>query len=367
MPLISEIKDNIRNSRYNAAKAVNKELLLLYFNIGYLLSSKISEQNWGAKVLEHISFEIQQDFAGIRGFSVRNLKNMKQFYQNYSFLPIGQSATAQIDIDLKRQSATAQLEIKNIEIFLNDFFRVSFTAHILILNKCNNLKEYCFYIEKSANNQWTVDLLGYHLETNLYKNKGNIQNNFDKTLPEKFKSKAIAAFRDELMLNFIQVDDENDERLIESEIVKNIKDFMMSLGKEFSFMGNQYRLVVDGDEFFVDLLFFHRGLQSLIAIELKTGKFKPEYAGKMNFYLAALDEYVKLQHENPSIGIILCKEKSKAIVEFAFRYTDSPIGVGTYKLTTKLPKEYAKYLPKPEDFKKLLECEADNAACGAEI
>ena len=210
-------------------------------------------------------------------------------------------------------------------------------------------------MSKSAQNQWTVALLEYHIKSNLYDEKGKFEHNFDITLPIEMKAHALQAFKDEYLLDYLNVNEDDEESVFENAIVNNIKQFMMSLGNEYSFMGNQYRLVVDDSEFFVDLLFYNRNLQALVAIELKTKKFKPEYAGKMNFYLRALDKLVKLPHENPSIGIILCREKSKTIVEFAFHDVNKPMGVATYDLSTKLPEKYKNHLPDPEDLKQLFD------------
>ena len=192
----------------------------------------------------------------------------------------------------------------------------------------------------------------------MHTHVGALDHNFDHTLPEKwFKEKALLAFRDEMILDFVNIqdtDEEPDERVLEYEIVQNIKKFIMALGADFCFIGNQYRLIVSEEEYFIDLLFFNRALQSLVAIELKKGKFKAEYVGKMNLYLSALDEYVKQPNEKPSIGIILCREKNQKIVEFAFRDTSKPMGVITYKTYKDLPEKYKKTLPKMDDLKKLL-------------
>jgi len=235
---------------------------------------------------------------------------------------------------------------------LDIFLSIGFTHHILLIQKCPNLEERFFYMSRAAQNQWSVEVLRYHINAELHNKKGKIANNFAKALPETLKGHALEAFKDEYLLNFLNVGEDEGEIALENELVRKIRDFLMSLGREFAFMGNQYRLVVDDDEFFVDLLFYHRQLRSLIAVELKAGKFKPEYAGKMNFYLEALDQYVKLEHENPSIGIILCREKKDTIVEFAFKRVDRPMGVATYVLTEKLPPEYRKYLPTSSQLKK---------------
>jgi predicted nuclease of restriction endonuclease-like (RecB) superfamily len=342
------IRKKIRDARYLAASAVNRELLGLYFSVGGLISASVRQKGWGEKVVVNLSNDIQADFPGIRGFSQRNLKNMRRFYDRFSSTEFGQLLTAQINGVTIGQSATARL--KNAEKPLpHEFLSVSFTAHILLLQKCRTTEEWCFYIEQAARNQWSIDLLEHHIESKLYEHQGRMQNNFAQNMPGYLRNDAIRAFRDEYLFPFIQVEDPNDEYLIENAIVSNVKKFLLSLGREFAFMGNQYRLVVDDTEYFVDLLFYHRGLRAMVAVELKTGKFKPEYAGKMNFYLAALDEIVKLKDENPSMWIILCREKKKTTVEFAFKFTTAPIGVTTYKLSETLPKTMAKYLPNPEE------------------
>ncbi|MFZ1748550.1 MAG: PDDEXK nuclease domain-containing protein, partial [Saprospiraceae bacterium] len=201
-----------------------------------------------------------------------------------------------------------------------------------------------------------------HLRTEL-NNKSHLQeqnlpNNFKNTMPELLSNKAIRAFKDQYLLDFVNVedgDDDLDERVLEQEIVQNIKKFLMSLGNDFAFMGNQYRLIVDEDEYFIDLLFYHRGLQALVAFELKKGRFKPEYIGKMNFYLSALDDMVRQPHENPSIGILLCKEKDTKKVEYSFRDFSKPMGVATYKTSETLPPEWQKAIPDAKTLKKLMD------------
>jgi predicted nuclease of restriction endonuclease-like (RecB) superfamily len=203
-----------------------------------------------------------------------------------------------------------------------------------------------------------VETLRYNLKSNLYKKQGKLPNNFQTTISDKdLQRKALLSFKDEYLLDYINIespDDEPDERVLESEIINNIRKFIMSLGKDFSFIGNQYRIIVEEQEYFIDLLFFNRQLQCLVAFELKRGDFKPEYLGKMNFYLSALDDFVRLPHENPSIGIILCKSKKQKTVEYAFRDMTKPMGVAVYKTLAKLPLKYKNILPDAERLKELL-------------
>lgn len=343
--LVQEIKQQILQSRYQAAKLVNKELLLLYFKIGKMIFEKVQKEKWGNSIIENLSKDIQTELPGLKGFSSKNLRNMRLFYEAYTKDEIWQLITAKLKKNQDKQigqSPTAKLQTA----FADEVFTaLGFTHHILLLNKCRDLEERFFYMQQAVSNYWTVNLLQHHIESDLYHQKGKLQNNFKATLPQQLAAHALHAFKDEYLLDFININPEDDECVLEREIVNNIKQFILSLGTGFSFIGNQHRLVVDGDEFFIDLLFFNRNLQSLVALELKKGKFKPEYAGKLNFYLNALDE---------SIGIILCREKSNKVVEYAFKSIDKSMEVATYKTSRQLPAQFKKILPDAEALKKLL-------------
>ena len=255
-------------------------------------------------------------------------------------------------------SLTSKLDNSMNNDDLNSFLSISFTHHYEILLKNKELVHRLFYINKTAKEFWSVRHLRSELKNSSHLQMDKIPNNFQKVLDPTLSNKAMKVFKDQYLLDFINVEDpdeELNERVIEQEIVQNIKKFLMSLGADFSFIGNQYRLIVDEDEYYIDLLFFHRSLQSLVAFELKKGKFKPEYVGKMNFYLSALDDLVKQPHENPSIGIILCKEKDDKKVEYSFRDLNKPMGVSVFKTSDTLPEKFKKALPTPEQLKKLLD------------
>jgi predicted nuclease of restriction endonuclease-like (RecB) superfamily len=244
------------------------------------------------------------------------------------------------------------------EINFSKFVSLGFTHHIEILLKTNELEDRWYYINQSAANFWTVRHLRTELINKSHLKQMNQSNNFDQVFPSEMSNRAMRAFKDQYLLdymNFEDADDEIDERVLEKEIVLNIKKFLMALGSDFSFMGNQYRIIVEEDEYFIDLLFYHRGLQALIAFDLKRGKFKPEYIGKMNFYLSALDDLLRKPHENPSIGIILCKEKDQKKVEYSFRDFSKPMGVATYKTSNHLPPELKDILPDAETLKNLMD------------
>jgi len=382
---VKQIKTAILKSRYEAAALANKELLKLYFGIGQYVSFHSRNKNWGKGAIDSISSLLQQELHGLRGFSATNIRNMRIFYEEWECMqpflidkkePLFQFSEEELDrqllsAELKNQNRqlatgdlndsfliqqlpTAELENEWIELFL----KVPFTQHRLIIRGAEVTEERVFYIQKVATEFWSFETLKHHLKSDLYQRQGKLAHNFQSTLSENaFRQKALMAFKDEMLLDFINIEDadeEPNERVLENAIVQNIKKFIMALGTEFSFIGNQHRLLIEDEEYFIDLLFFNRKIQSLVAIELKKGKFKAEYVGKMNLYLSALDEMVKQPHENPSIGIILCKEKNNKIVEFAFRDTSKPMGVVTYKTYNDLPEAYKNILPDTETLKSLL-------------
>ena len=365
---IFEIKQNILTSRYLAAKLANREQLLLYLRIGKMIHEKSEIAVWGAKILDKISVDLQQELPGIRGFSAVNLKRMRVFFREWKpYLQISSTVLNQLQ-DTKNKKLTFSSAVpnqlqqnENFKIgsavpnqFAEQFFSLSFTHHYSIASKTNTIEERFFYIAEASQNFWTTRILDKHLNENLFQQKGKQLNNFTHTLPKKISNKAVRMFKDEYLWEFINTEDEDNEQEVEREIVKNIKKFIMSIGNDFAFIGNQYRVLVDNEELFIDLLFFHRKLQCLVAFELKTTKFKAEYIGKMNLYLSVLDEYVKQPHENQSIGIILCKSKNDKFVEFAIRDFNKPMGVSTYKTNQEIPDKYKNLLPNIDDLKKIM-------------
>jgi len=409
---LKDLKSSILHSKYLASKFVIKEQLLLYLQTGKMLSDKIAIEKWGTKVVEKISNDLQIEIKGLRGFSYRNLMKMKLFADEYisdliltknivenNNTNYNQSTDKKQDIILPLQTAelentilplqtaeldniivplqTAQLEntilpsqtaelknqivqlltaqFQNIDNnIINAFFGLSFSHHLLLISKCKNLEERYFYMNYAHQNYLTIEMLEYHIKSKLYKTKGNLPNNFEKTLPKTLKNSALQIFKDEYLFDYITIGEDDDEKVFENEIVSNIKKFIMTVGKGFSFIGNQYRIELSEKEYFIDLLFYNRILQCLVAFELKRGNFKPEFAGKLNFYLNILDYTVKLPNENPSIGIILCKQKDNAIVEYSFKNINKAMGVATYETSEKVPEQWKEVLPSPEDLRKLL-------------
>lgn len=367
---VRAIKDAILQSRYRAARNVNREALSLDYYIGKYISEH-SRGQWGTGALAIIARQLQQELPGLRGFSETSMKKMRSFYEAWCEVfencsltsnEIRPLSTDELE-NLPLISDNEQLIIRPLitdeltEDQLKCFLSVPFTLHYEIAIKAKDVAERLYYIERAAKEFWSVEKLQYNLREDLYHKQASMPNNFARTItPEEQQRRALQAFRNEYLLDFLTIDDPDayDEKRVEDAIVHNIRKFIMALGGEFSFMGNQYRLVVDEKEYFIDLLFYHRRLQSLVAIELKYGDFKPEYVGKLNFYLSALDDMVRLPNENPSIGVILCRGKSAKTVEYALRDTTKPMGVATYKAANELPAEYSQALQAIEHLKELI-------------
>ena len=316
-----EIKERIYKAQYDALKAVNKELINLYWDIGKSIVAKQDKIGWGKAIVETLAKDLQKEFPGIQGFSSANLWRMRNFYLTYR--------TNEKLAPLVRE--------------------ISWTKNVIIMERCKDDIRREFYLKTTKKFGWTKDVLINQIEAVAFERFMANQTNFDKTVPEKYRHQAKLAVKDEYSFDFLELAEEHSEKELERALLENVRKFLIEMGGYFAFVGNQYRLEIDREEFFIDLLLYHRKLRCLVAIELKIGAFKPEYAGKMQFYLSALNDRVKLPEETPSIGIILCKDKSRTIVEYALKDTKKPIGVSTYRLTEKLPRELKKYLPSPEE------------------
>lgn len=317
---LTDIKEKIYQSQYEAMKQVNKTLLALYWEIGRSIVEKQKEYSWGKSVVETLSKDLQNEFPGMQGFSTQNLWRMRKFYGEYC------------------QNEKLSPLVREI----------SWSHNTVIVDQCKDDLEREFYILMTKKYGWTKNVLIHHIEAKSYERFLLGQTNFDKTVEEKHRHQAKLAVRDEYNFEFLEIQEEHAEKELETAIMKNMRSFLTEMGGDFTFMGNQYRLEVDEDNYYIDILLYHRRLKSLVAIELKAGKFQPEYAGKMNFYLSVLNDKVKMPDENPSIGIIVCKEKNRTTVEYALNEVNQPIGVASYRVTPTLPKNYKNLLPTPE-------------------
>jgi len=325
--LLGEIKQRIRSAQYEALKVVNKELISLYWDIGRFIMERQKGETWGKSVVKRLADDLQTEFPGIMGFSASNLWRMRIFYETYT------------------QNEKLAPLVREI----------SWSKNIVIMEGCKDKLEREFYLRMARKFGWTKDVLIHQIENQTYEKTLLGQTNFDQTLPEDIRNQAKLAIKDEYTFDFLELADEHSERQLEMAILTKVELFLREMGGLFAFVGSQYRLEISGKEFFIDLLLYHRRLKCLVAIELKIGEFLPEYVGKMQFYLAALDDLVRMADENPSIGILLCKSKDKTIVEYALRESNKPIGVATYRIVTVLPNELKGQLPEPDQVAKLLE------------
>lgn len=359
---VKAIKQAIQVSRYRVSRHANGVSLGLYYGVGKYISEHSRNAAWGTSAIEHISNQLQQEMPGLKGFSAENMRKMRLFYEAWVDVFENRSAVSNelgiipISADIQpfifRSTVSNEIAMQDISCFVS----IGFSQHFSIITKAKDLSARWFYIRKSATEFWGVRRLEQALRDDLYHAEGTMPSNFAQTIPnEKQRAVAMQTFKENHVLDFWHVDDPDhvDERDVEQHIVNNIKNFMMSLGNEFTFMGNQYRVIVDEKERFIDLLFYHRRMRCMVAIELKNGEFQPEYVGKLNFYLSALDEYVKLPDENPSIGIILCRDKSNTEVEFTLRDMSKPLGVATYRSVDELPEHY-RALPSADELRKLM-------------
>lgn len=317
---ISDIKIKVRKAQYEALKAVNIELINLYWDIGKSISEKQTE-SWGKSIVPVLSKELQAEFPGVTGFSTTNIWMMVQFYNEYQ-------------------------GVENLQPLVGD---ISWTKHLVILSKCKDNLERQFYIVSTKKFGWTKSVLMYNIDVKTYQKYLLNQTNFDQTLPESIKKQASLAVKDEYTFDFLSLNEEHSERELEASLIRNIQRFLSELGHNFTFIGSQYRLEISNKEYFVDILLYHRQLRALIAIDLKIGEFLPEYKGKMEFYLSVLNDKVKLPEENEAIGIIICKSKDRTIVEYSLKSSQSPIGVATYTTSENLPKDFQKLLPNQEE------------------
>lgn len=277
-PFLKEITEKIRNSQYEAMRTLNTALICLYWDIGKEIYEQQRQKGWGKSIVEVLASELKKEFPDVKGFSSRNLWNMR--------------------------------------------------------------------------NCWTKDMLINHIENHSYEKYLLNQTNFNETVPEQYREQAKLAVKDQYMFDFMELSNEHSERELEQGLISHVREFLAEMGGTFTFIGNQYHVKVDNEDFYIDLLLFHRKLKCLVAIELKIGTFMPEFAGKMQFYLTALDELIKLPDENPSIGIIICKEKKRTIVEYALKNIGKPVGVASYQISNTLPEDLKSLLPSPDEIGK---------------
>lgn len=323
LSIIENIKTKIGNAQFKAAVSVNRELVMLYYNIGLIINDN---KSWGNKFIENLARDIKIAFPNSTGYSVRNLKYMAKFAAEYPDAEFVQEVLAQI----------------------------TWYHNIALMDKVKDKSKAIWYAENTIKNGWSRNVLVHQIESGLYERQAIAEkiSNFENRLPAPQSELAIQTMKDPYIFDFIPFKEDMVERDIENAIVKEITSLLLELGTGFAFLGNQYHLNVGGDDFYIDLLFYNINLRSYVVIELKTGDFKPEYAGQLNFYLSAVDGILKKDTDNPSIGLLLCKSKNNLVAEYSLRDMSKPIGISEYKITNSLPEELEKQLPSVEDIQK---------------
>ena len=353
LDFLNSIKDRIVSAHITAARSVNSELISLYWDIGRGIVEKRKELGWGESVVEKLSKDLQKDLPGITGFSARNLWDMKRFFESYSSPEFLRQAVAELGKKEIRRQAVAKLSAEFMQQLV---IKIPWGHHLFILNKTTDPIERLYYMQATAKFGWSRNVLLNQIKAKAYERamKEKKVHNFPAVLPDRLAEQADEALKSSYNLEFLGIHREVQERELESSLIGRLQDFILELGYGFCFIGRQYRLAVGQKEYFIDLLFYHRFLKALVAIELKVGEFEPEYAGKMDFYLNLLNEREKAADDNPSIGIILCAEKDDMVVEFSLSTKMNPIGVAEYQLTKKLPRELKGKLPSEREFRAAL-------------
>ena len=364
---VQAIKGAILQSQQHALAAINQEQLALYYGIGRFVSMNTRNKNWGKGFIEAVSEQLRKELPGLRGFSAASLRKMRTFYEEWQMLSDDSFVETNKLVDIESNSFVGTNELPTVQFKIDAnfpitaFMNIGFTHHYAIISKVKDVEQRKFYIQFAADTKAKVEDLEQTINDDLYSHQGELPNNFKKTISDQLQAyRAITMFKDEYLLDFINTeelfirDKDRDERVIEQRIVQNVKEFIMTFGKDFTFVGNQYHLEKFGVEEFPDLLFFNRELAALVCVELKDGPFRTSYLGQLAGYLRILDDEVRKPNENPSIGIILCKSANKKFVEYVIQDYDKPMGVATYKTTADMDERLKRLLPPVEELEKLL-------------
>jgi len=325
---IESIKNEIKSAQYKATVSVNRELIMLYYNIGKVINA---HKTWGSKFIDNLAADIKLSFPNTTGYSARNLKYMAKFAATYPDIEFVQTVSAQI----------------------------TWSHNVALLDKVKDDNIRVWYMQKTIENGWSHSVLIHQIESGLYERQAIAEkiSNFENRLASPQSELAVQTMKDPYIFDFIPFKEDMVERDIEQALVKDITKLLLELGTGFAFLGNQYHLNVGGDDFYIDLLFYNLNLRCYIVIELKTGEFKPEYAGQLNFYLSAVDGMLKKDNDNSSIGLLLCKSKNALVAEYALKDMSKPIGVSEYKITNSLPEGLSRQLPSIEDIQKRIKSE----------
>ncbi|OGU12817.1 MAG: hypothetical protein A2X61_11135 [Ignavibacteria bacterium GWB2_35_12] len=375
LELLQEVKSKIRNAQIKAVVRVNSELILLYWELGRMIIEKQSFTNWGDGLIEQLSRDLSNEFPDLKGFSLTNLYTIQRWYNYYSN---NKAKVQQVVAEFikkssftKLQQVVAEFEVNSksnhnndLNIFSNNIkiqqhvrqieiskllSLIPWGHNIEIIHKCKDIDSALFYVAITIENNWSRSVLVHQIETKLFERQGKIISNFELTLPKPQSDLALQTLKDPYIFDFLSMKDKADEKDIEEQLTSHITKFLLELGTGFAYLGRQYHLEVSGKDYYLDLLFYHLKLRCFIIIELKAVDFKPEFAGKLNFYLSVVDDLLKNENDNSSIGLILCKTKDKITAEYALRGMSQPIGVAEYQLVKAIPDNLKSSLPSIEE------------------
>ncbi len=348
--IVASLKEKIRQAKTKASLAVNKELLNVYWEIGNTILEQQKTEGWGTKIIDRLSQDLKNEFPDMQGLSIRNIKYMRAFAEAYPEFSIVQPALAQLQSADNQKNSFVQPLVAQLP----------WSHNIVLLDKVKNVEERAFYAQKTIENNWSKNVLILQIDNKLIERQGKAITNFPQTLPLPQADLAKEMLKNPYMLDFFGVTEEMKERDIENALIAHLKKFILELGRGFAYVGNQFNLNVAGDDFYLDLLFYNTRLHCYVVFELKVGEFKPEFAGKLNFYLNAIDEQIKTEPDKPTIGVLLCKTPNETVIEYALRGIDKPMGIADYELKTVLPENLKSGLPSIEELEKEIEKETEN-------
>ncbi|MEO6455592.1 MAG: PDDEXK nuclease domain-containing protein [Ginsengibacter sp.] len=365
--LLNGLKEKIRQARVKAIHAANFHLIQVYWEIGNTIAQQEQAEGWGAKTVDNLSKDLKAEFTDMKGLSPRNLRYMRDFANAYTLFPILQPLAAKLrstnSLKIKNkvlQPPAAKLHTASDDQFVQPLLaQIPWTHHTIILDKIKTAEERYFYIHKTIENGWSKNVLSLQIESGLYKRQGKAINNFSQTLPASDSDLAAQTFKSPYILEFLSLSEAAKERDVERGLTEHLKKFMLELGRGFAYVGNQYNLNVEGDDYFLDLLFYNYHLHCFVVFELKIGEFKPEFAGKLNFYINTINQQIKGAGDKPTIGILLCKTPNDTVVKYSLQGIETPIGVADYKLKQALPKELKSELPSVKELESILNTKAE--------
>ena len=345
---LESLKNKFRSSQIKASIKVNTTLLEFYWDLGEQIVEKQQEYKWGSGFLEKLSRDLSAEFPDVKGFSYTNVKNIRQWFVFWQQL-VGELKTT------KSQQLVGESSVDKTKQIVSQIFMIPWGHNIAIIQKCKNIDEAIYYVQNTLKNGISRSVLVHQIESNLYERNGKALTNFENTLPPIQSDLAKETTKDPYNFDFITLTNDYQEKELEDALTQNITNFLLELGSGFAFVGRQYKLIVGGDEFKIDLLFYHIKLKCYVVVELKATSFKPEHAGKLSFYTSAIDGELKNSDDNPTIGILICKSKNNTVVEYALKDINKPLGISEYQLTEILPKEFKSSLPSIEEIEAKLD------------